>query len=271
VVAGGEHSCALQPAAITYCWGFGGTGSTVVQPTATVRPAPPLVALSAGRYMTCGLTTIGEAQCWGHTFRSGSPELLSSPTPVAAAVPFEHVDVGRDHVCALDPDGRAYCWGANDSEQLGIVGPPSDSALTVPSTDRFDDVAAGWRHSCGVTSSGELRCWGVWPYSGNPPPRYRTVATPEPLKSVSAQSEYTCALSVTGRAYCMGRAYGLGDLFYPVISMRPVLGDLRFTAVEAGSAHGCGQTATGVIYCWGRDYTTPGDAWLVPTKMRPTT
>ena len=271
VVAGGEHSCALQPSSATYCWGFGGTGSTDVQPTATLRPDAAFAALSAGRYMTCGLTTAGDAECWGHTFRHGSTLLLATPTPVAAAVPFAHVDVGHDHVCAIDGDSLAYCWGANDSEQLGVAGPPSDSARLVHATDRFADVASGGRHSCGVTSSGELRCWGVWPYSGNPPPRYRTVASPEPLRSVSTQSEYTCALSVTGRAYCMGRAYGLGGLFYPVVSMRPVLGDLRFTAVEAGSAHGCGLTASGVVYCWGRDYITPGDAWLVPTKMRPTT
>ena len=269
VAAGGEHSCALQPASATYCWGWGGTGSDVVQPTPALRPAPAFAVLSAGRYLSCGLTSAGEAQCWGHHFWNGAPELLSSPTVIRSETSFEEIDVGRDHACGLDDTGRAACWGANDDAQLGVAGAASDSALVVPTADRFVDVAAGWRHSCGVTSSGELRCWGVWPYSGNPSPQYRTVAAPEALVSISTESEYTCGLSTTGRAYCMGRRYGLGDLFYPVPSMKPVLGDLRFQAVEAGSHHACGLTERGVVYCWGFDYVGAGETWLVPTRLRP--
>jgi alpha-tubulin suppressor-like RCC1 family protein len=270
VAAGGEHSCALNTSAGTYCWGWGGTGSDEVQPTPTPRPAPAFSLISAGRYLSCGLTTAGEAQCWGHHFWNGAPELLTSPTAIPSAVSFVHIDVGRDHACGLDDTGVAACWGTNTDQQLGMSGASSDSALIVPTADRFVDVAAGWRHTCGVTAAGELKCWGVWPYSGDPPPVYRTVASPEALVSVSTEAEYTCARSVSGKAYCMGRRYGMGDLFYPVPSMRPVLGDLKFEAVEAGEHHGCGLTASGAVYCWGFDYVGTGETWLVPTKLRPT-
>lgn len=270
IVAGGEHSCALRPGGSTYCWGWGGTGSTTVQPTPTPRDAPVFTALAAGRYLSCGLTDAGQAQCWGHQLWHGTPVLLASPTRVPAEVPFKHVDFGRDHGCALDADGRAFCWGANGKERLGFPGQPTDSARAVRTTDRFIDVAAGFEHSCAITTSGELRCWGRWPYLSTPGPLgARAIAAPELLTSVSTESEYTCALSVSGRAYCMGPSFGLGDLIAPVVDMQPVLGGLHFVAVEAGSGHACGLTASGVVYCWGNDYLSQVVTWLVPTKMRP--
>jgi len=76
---------------------------------------------------------------------------------------------------------------------------------------------------------------------------------------VTAGVWHTCALTVSGPAYCWGAntegQLGDGsriDRTMPV----PVAGGVRFQALDSGSdqaAHTCGLTAAGVPYCWGRN------------------
>gem|GEM_PF-456429 len=78
--------------------------------------------------------------------------------------------------------------------------------------------------------------------------------------AVTAGVRHTCALTVSGPAYCWGaNSEGqLGDgSRIDRIMPAPVAGGVRFQALDSGhndqAAHTCGLTAAGVLHCWGRN------------------
>jgi alpha-tubulin suppressor-like RCC1 family protein len=70
---GAAHSCARDATGNAYCWGlnnFGqlGDGTTAMRLEATLVQAPlgvTFTSLSPGEQFTCGITSEGEAYCWG--------------------------------------------------------------------------------------------------------------------------------------------------------------------------------------------------------------
>lgn len=80
------------------------------------------------------------------------------------------------------------------------------------------------------------------------------VPVTEPFAAITANGHTTCALTVSGRAFCWGRGTdgqlgngGESNQIAPV----PVKGGLVFTSLSAGHYHTCGLTYQGVAYCWG--------------------
>ena len=239
---GFEHFCGLPANGLAHCWGtneFGQIGATVAEScdgTPCTR-VPVMVngglafqKMSLGWYHTCGLTTAGEAYCWGWNFygqlgidrtsdfRSGE----SSPVPVATPLRFASISAGRDHTCALTPEGIAYCWGLNTFGQLG------------------DGTAADYPQLALVP---------------------RAVAGGLSFNSLATGLEHTCALTAAGIAYCWGHNFReastefggqLGDgTFETRLTPTPVAGSIAFVQLGAGRATTCGRMATGAIYCWG--------------------
>jgi len=92
--AGREHTCGVTASGDAYCWGAGGhsrlgTGG----PSFSDHPTPNLVSgshswsmISAGWRNTCGLTTSGEAYCWGDNTRGqiGNGTTIESHEPPLA-------------------------------------------------------------------------------------------------------------------------------------------------------------------------------------------
>jgi alpha-tubulin suppressor-like RCC1 family protein len=130
--------------------------------------------------------------------------------------PFVRVSGGRAHTCGLTNAGRVYCWGDNAEGQLG------DGTQTTRLTPR----ALRWE------------------------------ATTTKFIQVSAGINHTCALTITGQAWCWGsNASGqLGDNTVGTRRLRAVAvqqGSAVYTKIAAGDGHTCALTQTGQIYCWG--------------------
>jgi len=78
VTAGNEHSCSLTKAGKVWCWGRGRLGllhgkprANDLGPSAVDIPAESIVAVSAGDWHTCALSSSSEVWCWGGNFADG--------------------------------------------------------------------------------------------------------------------------------------------------------------------------------------------------------
>ena len=80
-------------------------------------------SVSANGSITCGVTTAGDAYCWGN---NSSGQLgddtrtnRHTPVPVAGGLSFASVSAAARHTCAVTTAGVVYCWGSNSDGQLG--------------------------------------------------------------------------------------------------------------------------------------------------------
>ena len=130
VVAGAAHSCALTTGGGVKCWGANSAGQLGDNST-TQRPTPVnvsgltsgVVAITAGQFHTCAVTTAGVVKCWGSNASGqlGDNSIATRLTPVnvvGIASGATAVAGGNLHTCALVAGG-AKCWGSNVSGQLG--------------------------------------------------------------------------------------------------------------------------------------------------------
>lgn len=222
VTAGGEHTCAVTPTDVGFCWGRNAEGQ-LGDGTTTDRLTPVRVAggflwkqLSAGGLYTCGITLANQTYCWGED-RAGQLGDGSGATNrrrphlVAGGHLFTQIDAGGEHACAVTTTSQAFCWGANYFGQLG------DGTQT----SRFAP---------------------------------RAVAGSLTFSRVSAGGDHTCG-EVSHQAYCWGRNQlgqdGSGGTGLPRLKPTAVKGGLLFGQVTAGDQHTCGKTTASVAYCWG--------------------
>lgn len=137
---GSSHTCALlsnQTAANKiYCWGWNASGQLGVSTTETCRGTVPcartpqklpsnvkLIAITAGSSHSCGITSTGDAYCWG----SNSNGQLGDGTTTAHTAPglisgvqFKTIRAGRNFTCGVLLDNTARCWGYNYFGMLGV-------------------------------------------------------------------------------------------------------------------------------------------------------
>lgn len=218
------NACAVGVDRSGYCWGANhagqlGTGSTVP----ARAPTPQRVGgdrqwrdIQPFSGHACGLTTEGEALCWGRDFqgRLGTGALGGSslPVPVAGSLRFKGVTVGAEHSCGLTLEGRAWCWGANPHGALGAGAPGSSAGVPqqVAGTLEFRQLAAGVGFTCGLAVDGAAWCWG----------------------------------------FNESGTLGTGTRRHSALPVR-VAGRLKFASVSAGAQHVCAIAEGGALYCWG--------------------
>lgn len=146
--------------------------------------------------------------------------------------------------------------GAAATLQTG-TGTQSNQALL------FTDVAAGATHACGI-AHGSVYCWGASAsgalglgstgLTATTPTRITSGAIgSETVVQVTAGTNFTCARTSSGNAYCWGLAssYQLGNgsttnQYIPVA----VSGLTNVTSISAGTLHAC-AVSSGKAYCWG--------------------
>ncbi len=175
LVAGGNHTCVLTSVGGVQCWGANsagqlGNGSTLNSdvPVDVTGLASGVVAVGAGLYHTCALTSYGGVKCWGDNTWSqlGDGTNTNSLTPVDVSGLTTSVigmAAGMEFTCALTATDVVRCWGENGSGQLGD-GSTTGSNIPVdvkglPSG--VTSIATGAHHACAVLAgTGPLRCWG---------------------------------------------------------------------------------------------------------------
>ncbi len=181
IEAGPAYSCGIATTGIAHCWGTSGAGQlgdgTQISYGNTFRNTPTAVAgnllfktLSLGYAFACGLTTTGNAYCWGSNggkLGDGTTADASSPRLVTGGHTFAQLSSGSGHSCAVTTANDIYCWGSNGYGQLGAPGGTARSPiLSAGGLKAAEVVVAGigtgsGGFTCAVSKDRlSTYCWG---------------------------------------------------------------------------------------------------------------
>lgn len=271
VDAGRATGLAVGSATITAHSG-GMTAAVVVD---VVTPIAGKVVAGSGSH-ACGLTTLGEAWCWGSN--SGGQLGVEREAPVNSHLPrkvqggmlFKDIAPGQHQTCAISMAGKAWCWGfqyyglLGDGEAAGGE-PYVTSPKAVALDEEFVSISSGFEQTCAVTVAGAVYCWPFTPddyfwstsnMSGTPfEARMPALFSADhDFVAVDVGQVHACALTTAGAAWCWG--YGgdgrlgnghTGTSAVPVA----VSGGLQFATISTGTSHNCALDAQGKAWCWG--------------------
>ena len=230
-------------------------------------------AISAGRFHTCALATLGAVKCWGDnefgelgngtTVNSSTPVQVSGLTSGVKAISAGSESDTPGHTCALTTGGAVKCWGGNWDGQLGN-GTTTGSSTPVQVSGLTSGVVAitsGLFHTCALTSGGAAKCWGfngtgqlgTGTTSGSKTPVQVTGLTTG-VTAITAGVMHTCAIAAGGAAKCWGFNSG-GQLGNGTTTTSPTPLQVTglatgVTAINADTWNTC-AVASGAAKCWG--------------------
>lgn len=244
ITAGAQHTCALDPNGIAYCWGANEHGQLGIggdDPSdAPVRVARTkrFRSISAGGHHTCAISDQQELYCWGDAETLGvaraiieehdvtapvgmqltSPPRHLRPTPAELIGQGPHTQIdkvaqvvaGDDATCALDPVGDLFCWGDNRSGRLGVSVRRATAPVAVAPGTHFLQVALGSTHTCAIDSDHSAWCWGenlageLGDGSSHSSPTPVKVTGGLHFERIWVGEHTTCAVDAAGGAFCWG-------------------------------------------------------------------
>ena len=178
VTVGDRHNCAIDVDGQAWCWGteLPGTGDVPGQSALPVPVAEDLTfeqLEAGGEDLTCGITPLGKAYCWGYVVLSppGDGGMVGwskvQPVPVAPDFTFADLAVGARHACGVTPGGTAWCWGANSTGAIGngttahAIADGEFVPVVAGSGMQFRTISAGSDFTCGRSFGGAVSCWGA--------------------------------------------------------------------------------------------------------------
>jgi alpha-tubulin suppressor-like RCC1 family protein len=232
----------------------------------------PVVALSAGLSHTCGLSSGGEAYCWGEGtnlalggFVGGSSATPQPVLGVGQRGDLVSLSVGSRSTCALTAAGDVYCWGNNALGQLG-QGDTIDRAepVLIELPERAIQVDLRYDTACAIDELSALYCWGenAEGQAGQGDTPQAPVASTSPLEvpsaigwqEVSTGNGHVCAIRLDGELHCWGRntdaQLGQADPGQVRSPMR-VGTDTDWAHLSVGQSQTCALKESGTLYCWG--------------------
>ncbi len=160
-------TCALDLDGKAYCWGSNSSGGLGDGGVVTVSSVPHAVAggltftqLSTMSTHSCGVTTSGDAYCWGS--RPGTSTIAASPVLVPGGLSWTAMTVAVEHDCGLVQSGAVYCWGYNAHGQFGDGTASTITEVPVPGAlgMTFTTITGGDAYTCGLAADGQAYCWG---------------------------------------------------------------------------------------------------------------
>lgn len=286
VSAGRDHTCAIDTLGQPWCWGNGTfgqlgdgdmTGTDKWQPVA-VTGSLTATTISAGGFHTCALVGNQVAWCWGDDnsgqLGDNNPTTFTSyqPRMVAGNHAFKAISAGGEHTCALDSAGKAWCWGSDDHGQVGDGNADQSdkyAPVAVAGDHTFATISAGWAATCAVDTAGHAWCWGEdqagqlgdGDTGGTSKSEPVAVAGGHSFATISAGAGHTCALDVTGAAWCWGedqfKQTGGSSLNVSpaIVHYEPVAvsGGHTFATISAGAYHNCAVDTSSHAWCWGEN------------------
>lgn len=299
IVAGVDHTCAINSAGATYCWGYNGdgevgTGSSSTTEYNTAQAAVGLgsgtLLLATGEEHTCALTSAGAAKCWGYggygQLGQGSYSDNYSPTAVSGMTSGVLGIAGGGYYasCFATSSGAVKCTGY-DYEGLLDLGSVTFSQYNTPQTGTLTSGIASLGGGpagyamCGITTSGTVKCWGYAPYglgdgsstiSGTPV----TVSGISNAIGVSVGYYNICVVTSAQQLRCWGYGFygGNGDGTTTTKSTPSTATISGVLQACAGYGFTCAVTSGGAVDCigyntygaLGNGSTTTSTSWVTP-------
>jgi hypothetical protein len=243
------HRCGIQASARGYCWnsnGQGELGNGSVQSLGPWSPTPSeiagdkrwLVVKPGPHYSTCGLTTVGEAYCWGYDlrFRLGIGTdytsacniavglgCVATPMLVRTDARFTALATTSHNTCALAVDRRTFCWGelpdnvpASEAGLPVVVsGAPTFKSLV--GRDQIWGIDDGGNVHTLVRNESATSFAAVFSFA--------PVSLPFAVKVLAPQASFltSCAISASDdKLYCWGAAKQKGTMGNGTFADAPV-------------------------------------------------